>query len=65
MRRSVLWPPLHQAEEWIVDEQDPIIVVADSNSRPEEACQVFFYGDYHYCGDAGQGFVLCCPGESR
>jgi len=28
-----------------------------------DACQVFFAGDYHYCGDAGGGYVLCCPGS--
>jgi len=46
-------------------EPSPIVVVADPNRNPEEACQVFFYGDYHYCGDAGQGYVLCCLGESQ
>jgi hypothetical protein len=46
-------------------EPSPIVVVADPNRNPEEACQVFLYGDYHYCGDAGQGYVLCCPGESQ
>jgi hypothetical protein len=24
---------------------------------------VFFYGDYHYCGDAPGGYILCCPGQ--
>lgn len=46
-------------------EPSPIVVAADPNRNPEEACQVFFYGDYHYCGDAGQGYVLCCPGKSQ
>lgn len=45
------------------EELEPVIVVADANSNPEEACQVFFYGHYHYCGDAGVGFVQCCLGE--
>jgi hypothetical protein len=26
---------------------------------------VFFYGDYHYCGDVAGGYILCCPGELR
>ena len=43
-------------------EQDLIIVIAGS-ANSEEACQVFFVGDYHYCGDAGGGYVLCCPGS--
>lgn len=43
-------------------ELEPIIVATNLNASPEEACQVFFYGDYHYCGDAGTGLVLCCPG---
>jgi hypothetical protein len=43
-------------------EQDSIIV-AGSTANAEEACQVFFVGDYHYCGDAGGGYVLCCPGS--
>ena len=46
-------------------EQETVLVAADPNASPEEACQVFFYGDYHYCGDAGRGFVLCCPGEPQ
>jgi hypothetical protein len=45
-------------------ELEPVIVVAvTSASPPEEACHVFFYGDYQYCGDAGGGYVLCCLGE--
>ena len=47
----------------VFDELEPVIVVADANASPEEACQVFFYGDYRYCGDAGGGSVLCCLGE--
>ncbi|HEY2844650.1 MAG TPA: hypothetical protein VGJ09_13410 [Bryobacteraceae bacterium] len=43
----------------------PIVVAVDLNSTPEQACQVFFYGDYHYCGDAGGGYVQCCPGGSQ
>jgi hypothetical protein len=37
-------------------------VIAEAGG-PEEACHVFFYGTYHYCGDAGPGYVLCCPEE--
>ena len=44
-------------------EQDSVIVIAGSAGSPEDACQVFFAGDYHYCGDAGGGYVLCCPGS--
>jgi len=44
-------------------EQDSIIVIAGSATNSEEACQIFFVGDYHYCGDAGGGSVLCCPGS--
>ena len=43
-------------------ELDPVIVAPNPNGNPEEACGVFLYGDYHYCGDAGPGLVLCCPG---
>ena len=43
--------------------QDSVIVIAGSAGSPEDACQVFFAGDYHYCGDAGGGYVLCCPGS--
>jgi len=43
--------------------QDPVVVVADLNGNPEQACQVLFCGDYHYCGDAGIGQVQCCPGD--
>ena len=46
-------------------DQDPVIVISGSNGNPEEACQVFFYGEYHYCGDAGAGYVLCCPGAAQ
>jgi hypothetical protein len=46
-------------------EQEPLIVMIDPNASPEQACQVFFQGDYHYCGDAGPGLVLCCPGGSQ
>ena len=42
-------------------EQDSVIVIAGSAMNSEDACQVFFAGDYHYCGDAGSGYVLCCP----
>jgi len=45
-------------------EQEPVMVVADGNTSPEDACQVFFCGDYHYCGHAGRGYVLCCLGAS-
>ncbi|HSP67732.1 MAG TPA: hypothetical protein VLN48_08390 [Bryobacteraceae bacterium] len=45
-----------------VYEPQPMVVMADSNASPEQACQVFFWGDYHYCGDADAGYVLCCPG---
>jgi len=44
-------------------EIEPVVIVADPSGNPEEACQVFFYGDYHYCGDAGAGLVQCCLGE--
>lgn len=47
------------------DELEPVEVVADSNGNPEQACEVFLYGDYHYCGDAGQGYVLCCLGGAN
>jgi hypothetical protein len=43
-------------------EQESVIVMVGSNTSPEQACAVFFEGDYHYCGDAGPGLVLCCPG---
>ncbi len=43
-------------------DQDPAVVISGPSGNAEEACQVFFQGDYHYCGDAGFGFVLCCPG---
>ena len=46
-------------------EQEPVVVTPNLNTSPEQACQVFFYGDYHYCGDAGGGYVLCCLGESQ
>lgn len=41
-------------------ELEPVIVVFDPNANPEQACEVSFQGDYHYCGDAGPGLVLCC-----
>lgn len=44
------------------EQQEPVVVMSGSNG--ENACQVFFYGDYHYCGDAGFGYVWCCPGGS-
>lgn len=43
-------------------ELEAVIVVADLNGNPEEACGVFLYGDYHYCGDVGVGYVQCCLG---
>jgi hypothetical protein len=46
----------------VFDELDPVVVVGDLNGSPAEACEVFFRGDYHYCGDAGPGLVLCCMG---
>jgi hypothetical protein len=42
-------------------EQEPAVVIPEAGANAEEACHVFFYGDYHYCGDAGPGYVLCCP----
>jgi hypothetical protein len=45
-----------------VDEQEPVIMMPESGGSAEDACGVFFYGDYHYCGDAGGGYVLCCVG---
>jgi hypothetical protein len=45
-------------------EQEPVVVIAEAGG-PEEACHVFFYGAYHYCGDAGPGYILCCPEELR
>jgi hypothetical protein len=44
-------------------EPEAVIVAPNTGVGPEEACQVFFYGDYHYCGDTAEGYVLCCPGE--
>ena len=46
-------------------ELDPIVIVPDPNGNSDQACDVFFYGDYHYCGDAGAGFVQCCLGGSN
>ena len=46
-------------------EQEPVMVAANTGVSPEDSCQVFFYGDYHYCGDVAGGYVLCCPGELR
>ena len=46
-------------------EPEPIVVVPNSNASPEEACQVFFNGDYHYCGDAGGSYVYCCLGGAN
>lgn len=43
-------------------ELEPVIVVADFSGSQEQACQAFFNGDYHYCGDYVFGFVLCCLG---
>lgn len=45
-------------------DQDPIVVISGPNGNPEEACQVFFQGGYHYCGEAAFGYVLCCPDAS-
>ncbi len=44
-------------------EPEPVIIAANTGVSPEEACQVFFYGDYHYCGDIAGGYIMCCPGE--
>jgi hypothetical protein len=46
-------------------EQEPVIIMVESNTSPDQACEVFFQGNYHYCGDAGPGLVLCCPGGSQ
>lgn len=43
-------------------ELEPIIIVPDYNGNTDQTCQIFFYGDYHYCGDAGAGLVQCCLG---
>ena len=43
-------------------ELEAVVGMPIHNGTPEEACQVFFYGDYHYCGEAGVGFVQCCLG---
>jgi len=43
-------------------ELEPVVMMSGSNG--EDACRVFFYGEYHYCGDAGPGYVWCCPGDS-
>ena len=42
-------------------ELEPVIIPADSAGQNDQACQVFFWGDYHYCGDAGGGYIQCCP----
>jgi hypothetical protein len=44
-----------------MDESLPVIIVSPG-TNPEQACEAFFYGDYHYCGDAGIDMVYCCPG---
>ena len=44
-------------------ELEPVIVMPNPNGNSEEACRVLFYGDYHYCGEAGVGFAQCCLGE--
>jgi hypothetical protein len=44
-------------------EQEPILFIPDTGGGAEEACQVFFYGDYHYCGGAPGGWIQCCLGE--
>ena len=46
----------------VYEELEPVVVVEDVNSNPEQACQVIFYGDYHHCGDIGVGLVQCCAG---
>ena len=43
-------------------EPGPLLIAAVAGTSPEQSCEVFFYGDYHYCGDAGGGYVLCCLG---
>ena len=40
---------------------DSVVVLVAPGSSPEDACRVFFDGDYHYCGDANGGYVVCCP----
>ncbi len=46
----------------VFEELEPVLVVEDTNGNPEQACQVIFYGDYHYCGDIGAGLVQFCVG---
>ena len=40
---------------------EPIMFVT-SDGNPEQACGLIFYGDYHYCGESGGGWVMCCLG---
>ena len=42
---------------------EAVIVVDNLNGSPEQACEVLFYGNYHFCGDADAGHVLCCLGD--
>ena len=44
------------------NELDPIVVIPESGGNTDQACQVFFYGDYHFCGYTGDGLVQCCLG---
>jgi hypothetical protein len=50
---------------FVFEELEPVIVVENVSSNPEQACQVIFYGDYHYCGEIGVGLVQCCVGGSN
>ena len=34
-----------------------------SDGNPEQACEVFFYSNYHYCGESAGGWGMCCLGE--
>lgn len=42
-------------------ELEPIVVVPDTGNT-DQACEVFFYGDYHFCGYTSEGLVQCCLG---
>jgi hypothetical protein len=44
-------------------EQEPILFIPDTGGGAEDSCQVFFYGDYHFCGGAPGGWIQCCLGE--
>ena len=41
------------------------VVIVPATGDPAQDCATFFWGDYHPCGDAGPGFVECCPGGAQ